>query len=475
MPKLKEFCCRAFVKHFLDLNNNKTDTDGLVTIIEKDPSPMRVLVCAALLDTKDEMCSFSEFVSLWKGSHAYHPILRLTRWVAARYHAITKQSLPLKDLTKRLAKLDVLDQQGFPLILNESGKDRDLSICQGFVRRGDYSNLEWMAASISHSCSIDWRSVKEHWAKHHITSAKDLDQLLSVCPNPAVCLESVDVKNLSNLIESSYETRLAERVLKSIPKEDLQHEAANVDSVYLRAAWFVFRHAPRTVLFSGHNPLHASPSLLPYTLLWAAQFCYSATSVIDECHWRSHFLRSCLVQATDYFFQLEEPHWQKVRSLWTQSPFDELLVVGEPHEGIPYRYALLLAKMSKFPAPKNWPEMMKILNSIYHKHATYSEVNRLYDDELFYHLGAEDHSFQFPTDPDFVEGFLFPQHGDLTPNWQKRLLTHERLLIPDPLADRVVRQLHQGVGLIDRPEQICIAEGKAKTALVKEWQALKGV
>lgn len=131
--------------------------------------------------------------------------------------------------------------------------------------------------------------------------------------------------------------------------------------------------------------------------------------------------------------------------------------------------------MSKFPAPKNWPEMMKILNSIYHKHATYSEVNRLYDDELFYHLGAEDHSFQFPTDPDFVEGFLFPQHGDLTPNWQKRLLTHERLLIPDPLADRVVRQLHQGVGLIDRPEQICIAEGKAKTALVKEWQALKGV
>lgn len=133
--------------------------------------------------------------------------------------------------------------------------------------------------------------------------------------NPAVCLESVDVKNLSNLIESSYETRLAERVLKSIPKEDLQHEAANVDSVYLRAAWFVFRHAPRTVLFSGHNPLHASPSLLPYTLLWAAQFCYSATSVIDECHWRSHFLRSCLVQATDYFFQLEEPHWYNPSSI----------------------------------------------------------------------------------------------------------------------------------------------------------------
>ncbi len=178
MPMLRDFCCHQFVHYFLQLFK-EVDTNKLIP--EKETSPVRLLVRAALIDREDDLCSYAEYISQMKGSHELHPIARLSAWTRARFKNATGTKLPLDNL-RCLGKLTLIDQEVFPLILDENANSTNLSSCHGFCRRGDYTDLHWMADSVEHKCSIDWDQARRVWERHHITSAKDLAHLISVCP-----------------------------------------------------------------------------------------------------------------------------------------------------------------------------------------------------------------------------------------------------------------------------------------------------
>ncbi len=186
--------------------------------------------------------------------------------------------------------------------------------------------------------------------------------------------------------------------------------------------------------------------------------------------------------------------------LWSYN-FSRLLIVGRQNGGISYRAALVLARRSSFPCPAPWPEMMRVLNSIYHRRASYQDLNRLYDDPLFVLLEQRTPDdppgpFAMPSgwssadDDDrdgdasnhgFVSGFLCPRDGLLHNQWQRRLLTGSGgggasgrpLCVPDALANdpTALRNLAEGIKLLDREEDIRVREGDMKKKLLLMWRS----
>jgi hypothetical protein len=110
-------------------------------------------------------------------SHEYHPIIRLTAWVLNLFD----YKIDVSALTC-LTKLNLIDQVGFPYIVDESAPITTLSQCETFARQGDYTDIKWLIETIEHGYAVNWKEVKEIWKTHFITRAQDFADLLSICP-----------------------------------------------------------------------------------------------------------------------------------------------------------------------------------------------------------------------------------------------------------------------------------------------------
>jgi hypothetical protein len=74
-----------------------------------------------------------------------HPILRLAAWVK-RVHQESKRNIPTLDC---LLKLKIIDQIGFPLVL-DVGYNSSIQSCDAFSQKGNYNNLLWMQEMLTH-------------------------------------------------------------------------------------------------------------------------------------------------------------------------------------------------------------------------------------------------------------------------------------------------------------------------------------
>ena len=81
-----------------------------------------------------------------------------------------------------LKRLSIKDQAGFPLITDDSSSNFDPKAALTLSVSGNFTDLAWMADSLAHGYGLNWDEVKQAWHENFVTSASDLEHLLSVCP-----------------------------------------------------------------------------------------------------------------------------------------------------------------------------------------------------------------------------------------------------------------------------------------------------
>lgn len=140
MPTLGSYCCSQFVSNFLQIFREKKIRE------KEETSPFKLLIQASLLDESASICSFPEFVKRTKQAHKAHPVIRLARWVKMAYES---KGTKYPDLSC-LKRLLVVDQIGFPLILDTSGSSNSVINCDRFCKKGDFTDLQWMAFTVQH-------------------------------------------------------------------------------------------------------------------------------------------------------------------------------------------------------------------------------------------------------------------------------------------------------------------------------------
>jgi hypothetical protein len=448
MPFLGEYCCHKFAKHLWAMfssgehrKNAELPVEGL--------SPMSLLVKTALADENWQLCSFPEFVSRMKVSHKVHPIVRMAAWVRMVWTEKLKNSkkgcddAKLQSLLACLVRLQVVDQAKFPYITGEA-LAQDLSSCEVYSKSGDFADLEWLVDAINHGNAINWESVKEVWKTNYISSAKEFSHLLSVCPDPGACLDSVSPKNLCTLIEGEDGHSIAERCVQYCSGDG---DISNPHSVYYTAAWNLLKNAPAQMeKFRGVNKLD--------TLLWASQFAFSLMRVKENPAETTSRIQQILFELTRASIAREGV----VVMLWSHL-FAGLMEVGD--RGIPNSAALLLSRRVS-PIPSEWPKLVKLLAQVEDKTATYSHLEELYDSGFFspppipssssssssHGLGGE---VEIP-DAQFATRLLELNNRTLSSRWQIAILTSD-LTLPDSVMG-CASKLEEGLNAIVDPQKI---------------------
>jgi hypothetical protein len=201
MPSLGSFMCHQFVNTILYFHKTNDGSDLSAN------SAIQLIVKTALLplfnkQQNRDIASFPEFVRTLRGAMKVHPILRIAAWVK-RMH--TEYNCPAPPLDA-LLQLKVIDQIGFPLVLDVVSTPVSVRQCDAFARKGDYSNLKWIHEILTHGYAktyqhlfgsfvflillsfflfryaINWNDVKAYWKTHFITNSRQYEELLSVCP-----------------------------------------------------------------------------------------------------------------------------------------------------------------------------------------------------------------------------------------------------------------------------------------------------
>jgi hypothetical protein len=395
-------------------------------LVVNNASPIQLLVKYALLDQIGTICSYPEFAKRLKTSHKVHPIVRFAAWIRmVCYHM--KAPEPQYD---PLLRLQMVDQVGFPLIVATSNNTGSLVSCDAFAKKGDYNDLKWLANTVEHGYAIDWNTVAACWQSQFITSPKDFEHLMSVCPDPSACVAAINSKNLSLLIESST-VSLCNRVLNYLVPS--QEEHLRPDSAYYTAAWFLFRNQPDAP-YTSQVVTNAKVDITKM-LIWASHFGFYATNVPNDPRGRTKFLQQELNKATGNL--LKEMDKQKdvllcnklkdmIVELWSHN-FASLSVVGTTNDGMPYEAAFILAE-SQYPPRLDWHPLLQILSRILHKHGDQTDCDSLVNHEMFYRFKEREKTdptddFMLPGKPyQFVEGLLTAS-GALHKEWQIRLVS----------------------------------------------------
>src|SRR5690606_23458685 len=127
--------------------------------------------------------------------------------------------------------------------------------------------------------SINWDAAKRVWKTSFINDSKLFNELVSACPHPLSCLESVDRYNLMNLIKNMNSPSLAYQVLQCMKPGPLEHKSP--DSAYYMASWIILLHEIDKLI--EKKPLNHLKYTLN-TLLWASQYAihYLNISVQDK-------------------------------------------------------------------------------------------------------------------------------------------------------------------------------------------------
>jgi hypothetical protein len=147
MPALGSFMCDQFINTLLYLHkiNDNNDTSN---------SAIQLLVKTSLLPfyhkNQHNIASFPEFVRSLRGGMKVHPTIRLAAWVK-RMHIEYKLPAPSLD---SLLQLKVIDQIGFPLVLDVVSTPVSLRHCDAFARKGDYGNLKWIHETLTHGYAL---------------------------------------------------------------------------------------------------------------------------------------------------------------------------------------------------------------------------------------------------------------------------------------------------------------------------------
>lgn len=151
MPSLGSFMCSQFVNTLLYFYKTNNARDLSVN------SAIQLLVKTSLLpyfhkDKQLNTASFPEFARTLRGSMKVHPILCIAAWVK-RMHMEYNLDVPPLD---PLLQLKVIDQIGFPLVLDGVSTTVALRHCDAFACKGDYSNLKWMRETLTHGYIVNY-------------------------------------------------------------------------------------------------------------------------------------------------------------------------------------------------------------------------------------------------------------------------------------------------------------------------------
>jgi len=462
MPFLGKYCCTKFAKHLWDLFSAREHSKEITALPKDFSSPIGLLVKTALADARGELCSFPEFASRMKVSHIVHPIARIAAWVRmvwTKKLKIQSDDPRLQPLLSSLTRLQVTDQAKFPYIVGEN-LEQDLSSCDVYSKSGNFADLAWLVDAINHGNAINWKSVKDVWKTHHISSAQDFSHLLSVCPDPGACLDSVFPRNLCTLIEGEDGTTIAESCVQFCSKAG---DSTNPHSVYFTAAWNLFKNAPLQLekyQVSQQN-----------TLLWASQFAFSLMRVKENPIGTSSRLQQTLFELT----RTNDMTIEKIAALWSHL-FAGLLTVGE--SGISNEVALLLSRKVR-PIPSEWPEVIKLLAQVEEKTVAYLQLEKLYDSGFFAQSPVASSSsapilvreIAIP-DTQFCTRLLELNNRTLSVRWQAAILTSDLELPASAVA--FAPKLEEGLASLADPQKIRL-RGPLGEALRKIKQSKNGL
>lgn len=448
MPTLGKPCCELFCqdifKLWKEIDKSTKDFRKYCAEIRSFESPIRLLVSTALL-SNDEICSYEDFMRQMKNSHHLHPLLRIAIWVKM---VREKSTLPTDlDSLSTLKKLKVIDQPIFPRI-EYSASDSPLDKCSALTRKGNYMDLEWLMETLEHGYNLDWTLAKEQWSNQYLTNALDLAHLLSVTSDPGSCLDAVDPRNISSLIESQREMSLAEQCIEHSKEYQMIDDPQKIlnlieksgfsDSVFFSASWFVFKNQNISRVKENKKIMNS----LPLIFLWASEFASDKLEVLSGASERTKELRtqlfkisSDLVEKRNNTKGKERLDWEKIIiKLWSFI-FRPLLDFSEEmNNGVPFEIAFILA-FNQTNIREEWPEIISVINKIYWKTDLQQSQSRLTQIcKILRHSSGED-GF---CDHKFIEGIL--SIPDLDISVQRALLESQYLKFTKDIPEQLLRK-----------------------------------
>ena len=223
--------------------------------LKPDSSAVDLLIHAALLDEEHNLCTYPDFVnrgSQGKKLYICHPILRLAKWVSLMRGTFCQR--PPRDEEEKLemrkdfdyfilSQLEVVDQAGFPFVtgVRDSSQVCSVNSVQRFFKSGDYSDLVWLKDVIEHGYAVSWEIVKEHWG--NVSDLGGVLSVLSVCPNPSVCVTAIPLDRMFFFLQKSSNKRFPEALLEYLEydSQSLGFPRDSFEELIFTALWTYIR------------------------------------------------------------------------------------------------------------------------------------------------------------------------------------------------------------------------------------------
>jgi len=249
----------------------------------------------AMLDrSKDQCCSFVEFLEHTPRVHESLPAVRLMAWCVYMISARGAWDINLSSAWCK--RRTFVDQVNFPFELGEESAGSPCGLGPTFSWAGDPTSLRDLVDAVKRGHSVDWVDVhRKVWSVEHIKDSELFAQLLSSSRNPGMILQQVLPGNLCSLLRLSNTpaataVQLALIILRHAP----QTCNGSVDRPRCLALWTTLLHDRTAKNADDILRLVGGPAPLLETMIWARDWATDRRATVNPAA-RTRLLQQVLV------------------------------------------------------------------------------------------------------------------------------------------------------------------------------------
>ncbi len=376
----------------------------------KNDDPLKLLVLASLSFTQavdcstcDMMLSVQEFsangtvigdIGAKTDNLILHPVQRLTMWVVYAMKYFDMEPIDSAKIEGCFARLQVIDQVGFPIICGMFAEPASLEKCDAAKTDGPFHDLDWIYKAVKSGKALDWNSdIRNAWKQRFVTAIDMLENILLTAPDSRAVLSALAPENLLSILQTlDPQNFIAETVLSSYPPTCIKEERGSFSAPFTSLVWRrtrmtsaeemqkteQFREDVRTRTQRLGAACNMDGEIV--LLQWVNQYGKAVNTVADDLHGRTlslqNWLLAVVAERVEDEAKFNDVWWEELQLIVYGGSLEYLLDIKGPFN---IRLAMRVAKKTEF-MPREWSEPLRILWKVAHgMQISLAEVLTMFD------------------------------------------------------------------------------------------------
>lgn len=391
-------------------------------LVAQDPVKLLTLVAMysiAKLDSNykpiaDNLLDFEEYS---KTLFDIHPVARLYYWVKYILKGCNCHLSKQEDdqILITLRRLNVINQDRFPIILNVSTGSCSLVSSLAVLTDGDLMDPKWLAETIKSGKQVNWDAIRDEWKTVSYLDPFGLQSLIGVIGHqPGNLVKALPARIVFRILtETPHSSALRELIIKEMSIVELKNDCKSPESAFMVSVWATVKcqsiadwnENPTKILHECLSREHVATTICraygfatrsgdeltcaaAITMKWVSSFISPGEFVANGLSATKSLLRM-LSTITNKFYESDSTRSQKtvglLGSIWSGSfaccipisskiCFESLDTVEDlgRNGALSLKVVCSLIGHIKTTLPPEWPQQMRHIKSVL-AHASTSE------------------------------------------------------------------------------------------------------